>query len=80
VLVDSSVVLDVLLERLPFYPASAQALAAIEQGAASGSLCSTTITTVYYVARKHFGRDTALAQVASLVKLFEIVPISRSMF
>jgi len=32
------------------------------------------------VARKHVGGVAALAQVGSLVKLFGIVPVSRSMF
>lgn len=80
ILADTNVVLDALLERLPFYQPAAQVLAAVEEGAASGSLCSTTITTVYYVARKHVGSPGALDRVRGLLKLFDAVPISRAMF
>lgn len=80
VLVDTNVVLDVLLERVPFYRAAAQVFAAIEQGTVSGLLCSTTLTTVYYVARKQVGREAAQNHIGNLLKLCDVACVTRAMF
>lgn len=80
VLADTNVILDVLLERAPFYRAAAQVFAAVEQGAVSGFLCSASVTTIYYVARKHVGREAAQQHIAELVTLFDVACVPRVLF
>lgn len=80
VLVDTNVVLDVLLERRPFFFDASRVFAEIERGAASGLLCSTTLTTIYYVARKRLGNQVTRRQIAKLLDLFDVAVVGRGSF
>lgn len=76
-LVDTNVILDVLLKRHPYGESALRMLALIEKGEISGYLCGTTITTIYYLARKHLGSEPARQCISSLLTIFEIAPVSR---
>lgn len=60
VLFDMNVVLDVLLERESFVDAAAKLFALVDNGCISGSVCATTITTVFHIAAKDFGQRIAV--------------------
>lgn len=77
-LVDTNVVLDVLLARAPHLPASAGVLGAIETGRCQGLLGATTITTVFYIARRHLGAEEALNRLACLMSLFGIAAVNQT--
>lgn len=77
-LVDTNVVLDVLLKREPFHKASAQVFAAVEQSLCKGYLCSTTVTTIHYIAARHIGQVESRKCISTLLKLFEVSPVNRS--
>ena len=77
VLFDTNVVLDVLLEREPFVDASAKLFALVDNGRIRGSVCATTVTTVFYIAAKDFGQRRARDQVHGLLGLFEVAPVDR---
>jgi len=49
VLFDTNVILDVLLEREPFVDAASKLFALVDNGRITGSICATTVTTVFYV-------------------------------
>ncbi|MBS0466076.1 MAG: PIN domain-containing protein [Proteobacteria bacterium] len=76
-LFDTNVVLDVLLDRKPHVQASAQALALVERGEVQGFLCATTVTTLFYLASRTLGTQRARAQVAVLLRLFGVAPVTR---
>lgn len=78
VLFDTNVVVDLLLNRMPFAPAAASLTALVERGRLIGVVCATTITTVHYLVAKAAGADTARAQVRKLLHLFEVAPVTRS--
>ena len=78
VLVDTNVVLDVLLDRSPFANSAAQIFDQVEQGAITGLLCATTITTLAYLAGKTAGRPGAVTQIRQLLTLFEVAPVTRA--
>jgi predicted nucleic acid-binding protein len=59
VLVDTNVVLDLLLDRLPFSDDAALLFERVESGAVTAVLCGTTITTIYYIAAKTIGSRKA---------------------
>ncbi len=80
ILVDTNVVVDVFLKRAPFDADSVQVLAAVEAGEATGVLCSTTLTTVYYLVGKELGDEPTRRRIANLLKLFDVVPVTRAMF
>ena len=75
---DTNVILDVLLERLPFAEPAAHLLAQAERGGIQGFVCATSITTIFYLARKSLGRDDARRQVANLLSILDIAPVNRA--
>ena len=77
VLFDTNVVLDVLLEREPFVDAAAKLFALVDNGRIRGSVCATTVTTVFYIAAKDFGQRRARDQVHGLLGLFEVAAVDR---
>lgn len=70
VLYDTNVLLDVLLQRLPHYPASAAALTAGDQAGVEAFVAGHAVTTIDYVLRREIGPsyDRAVL-VAMLAKL-----------
>jgi predicted nucleic acid-binding protein len=78
VIVDTNVVLDVLLARRPFVRDSASVFALIEQSDISAFLCSTTIMTVDYILNQSLTRTAAKKALHSLLELFEIATVNRS--
>lgn len=77
VLLDTNIVLDVLMDRLPFSDAAVELFSKVEDGTVFGYLCSTTITTVYYLASKVVGAARAQEEVRKLLTLFEVAPVNR---
>ena len=55
VLFDTNVVLDVLLDRKPFWEIAAQLVARVERKELVGFLGATTLTTIYYIVAKASG-------------------------
>lgn len=76
-LFDTNVVLDVLLDRQPFVDNAVKLFSLVDNGHIGGAICATTVTTIFYIASKDFGRKRAREQVHDLLKLFEIAPVDR---
>ena len=66
-MIDTDVSLNVLLREMPFAETSAKVFFLLERGYARGYATATTITNVFYIARKRQGREAALACVRSLL-------------
>jgi len=77
VLFDTNVVLDVLLDREPHIDVAAKLFALIDNGRFEGSICATTVTTIYHIAAKSFGRKRAHTQVQELLDLFDVAEVGR---
>lgn len=76
VLFDTSVVLDVLLERKPHIEASAAAWAAVETGnAVDGMLAAHAVTTIHYLIRKEKGNAKAEDIVTAILRVFSVAPV-----
>jgi predicted nucleic acid-binding protein len=78
VLLDTNVVLDLLLAREPHADGAARLFGLIDRGRLRGTLCATTLTTIHYLATKAAGHRQARAHVRSLLTLFEIAPVDRT--
>lgn len=59
ILVDTNVVLDVVLDRLPHAQRSADIWKAVETRASEGLLAAHAITTIHYLIQKELGIDKA---------------------
>lgn len=65
------------MDRRPFSKTAVDLFTRIETGHLTGALCATTLTTIHYLSAKAVGRRKAAAQIQSLLKLFDIAPVSR---
>lgn len=77
ILFDTNVILDALLERLPFVKEASWLLARVERGEVVGFLGATTVTTVYYFTKKSYDSGRARTQIRRLLRLFEVAPVGR---
>jgi predicted nucleic acid-binding protein len=53
VLIDTNILLDFLVEREPFKKDAEELFAAIDSGQIIGYVIATTLTDIFYIARKH---------------------------
>ena len=77
VLFDTNVVLDHLLEREPFVEAAERLLSLVDTGGLDGLVCSTTVTTIHYLASKAVEADEAAKYVGELLAIFDIACVDR---
>jgi predicted nucleic acid-binding protein len=76
ILLDTNVLLDVLLERKPFYDSSIRVMTLAERDKIEGWICGTTVTTIYYLIEKALSGGEAERHVKNLLKLFHVAPIN----
>ena len=77
-LIDTNIVLDLLLDRMPFADDAAQLFDQAERGNISAVLCGTTVTTIFYIAAKTVGARKAKQAVGGLLSLCEVAPVGRA--
>jgi predicted nucleic acid-binding protein len=77
-LLDANVVLDVALNRMPFVVDAARVLTAIDSGRAQGYVAAHTVTTAFYVIAKNQGFQGAVAAVAEMLRILDVVPAERA--
>lgn len=77
ILFDTNILLDVLLEREPFYLNSATLVAYVEQEKLAGWLGATTITTLHYLMGKETNKETANIAIQKILSLFNVSPVNR---
>jgi predicted nucleic acid-binding protein len=77
ILLDTNIVLDVLMDRLPYSDTATVLFSKVEDGTIIGYLCCTTITTVFYLASKTVGAARAHEEIKKLLSLFEVAPVNR---
>jgi predicted nucleic acid-binding protein len=78
VLFDTNIFIDVLMDRVPFSDPAVELFSKVEDGTIIGFVCSTSITTIYYIASKTIGAARAQAEVKKLLNLFEVAPVNRA--
>ncbi len=76
-LFDTNVILDVLLDREPFSHNASLLLSKVEQSEIIGFICTTTVTTIHYLASKALGSQAASHHIKSLLSLFVVAPVNR---
>lgn len=78
VLVDTNIILDDLLEREPFVRDAKALLQAIEDQQIQGYITATTLTDIFYIARKNKGIQKARQDISDLLALMHICTVDRS--
>ena len=77
VLFDTNVILDLMLDRVPFAEVSEHLVSSAESGVLTGCLGATTVTTIHYLTAKVLGSQRSLDEVRKLLVIFEIAPVNR---
>jgi predicted nucleic acid-binding protein len=75
VLLDTNIILDVALERQPFFDDSETIISLVEQGQIEGYICASSFGDLYYIIRKAKGRDLALEFLREIVTLCQIATV-----
>ncbi|MBX6362470.1 MAG: PIN domain-containing protein [Gemmatimonadetes bacterium] len=78
-LLDVNIVLDVALEREPWFGEAAVLLSEIERGHATGFIAAHTVTTYHYIVGKQ-ARSKAVEATADLLRIMEVVPAEKADF
>lgn len=78
VLIDTNIVLDYLLQREPFFQDAEQLFQAIDSGQVIGYVTATTLTDIFYIARKHTrSLDQARQAISETLTVMAICPVNR---
>lgn len=79
VLVDTNILLDFLLQREPFFQDAELLFQALDSGQVVGYVTATTLTDIFYVARRHT-RNIELARqaVAKTLTVMAVCPVNRA--
>jgi predicted nucleic acid-binding protein len=78
VLLDANIVLDVLLDRIPWQEEATAIFEAARQSRLRAAVTSLTLANVYYVARRRVGSQQARNAVADCMESVWVLPVDRS--
>jgi predicted nucleic acid-binding protein len=76
-LFDTNIILDIALNREPHYKDSADIFKKIDNKSIFGFITATTITDIYYIAKKERGHIETIDFIANLIQIVDIVGIDR---
>jgi predicted nucleic acid-binding protein len=77
VLFDTNVVLDHLLGREPHADNAERLLNLVDTGRIDGVICSTTATTIHYLASKAVGTSAAMDYLRKLLAILDVACVDR---
>lgn len=77
VLFDLNVVLDVLARRQPHYADAARLWAYVESGHIEGLLAAHSVTTLFYLLRRHLGLPQAKGALHDVLRVFRVAAVDQ---
>ncbi len=77
-LVDTNVIVDVALDRIPHAESGTLILRAIEKGAVRGFVAAHVVTTIHYLIRRAVGPSKAEQSIAGILQIFDVAPMDHS--
>ena len=76
VLIDTNIIWDLALIRIPFYDEADEIFSLIEKDKIQGFVSATTVTDIYYILRKQKGKEWTFNFLKRLTNLCQINPIN----
>ena len=80
VLLDTNIVLDLLLEREPFFYSAKEIFLLAEKRSFNAYLSALSITTIHYLVAKELGKEEADNTVELLLKIFDVTVLDKNVF
>ncbi|MGQ0538490.1 MAG: type II toxin-antitoxin system VapC family toxin [Gemmatimonadaceae bacterium] len=74
ILVDTDVLIDVALDRMPYAKPAAQLLDALERGPSRGFVAWHTVANFYYLVSPRRGQKDTRQYIAELTRLLDVAP------
>ena len=78
VLLDTNVIVDVALERQPYFSDSETVLSFVELGQMEGYISASTFSDFYYIIRKEKGRNLALEFLREIATFCQVATVDRA--
>ena len=78
VLFDTNIILDIALNRKPFFDRSATLFGLIDKKRIMAHVTASTITDIYYIAKKDRGNDMAIQFILNLLEIVEVLGIDKN--
>ncbi len=80
ILLDTNIVLDLLLEREPFFKHSKELFILAETKKLKAYLSASSITTIHYLTAKALDKNEADKIIEMLLKIFLVTPLDKTVF
>jgi len=77
ILLDTNVLLDICLNRMPFVDDALEIFKAIELKTIKGHVTATTITDIYFIASKQKEHELAIQFISALIDTVNVVGVNR---
>jgi len=77
VLFDTNIILDIALGREPYFTDSASAFKKIDNKSIYGFITATTVTDIYYIAKREKGHQITIDFIGNLIEIIDVIGIDR---
>lgn len=77
VLFDTNIILDIALKRESFFEDAQKLFILIDKGIISGNITASTITDIYYIAKKEKGHNEAINFIKNIIEVIDIIGIDK---
>ncbi|MEG3903398.1 PIN domain-containing protein [Microcoleus sp. B4-C5] len=78
ILIDTNIIVDVALEREPFFAESDRILTFVEEAQIQGYVSASTFSDLYYIIRRDRGRDWTLDFLRQLATFCQVATVDNS--
>ena len=78
ILIDTNIIVDVALDREPFFAESDRILTVVEQAQIQGYISASTFSDLYYIIRRDRGRDWTLDFLRQLATFCQVATVDNS--
>ena len=78
VLFDTNIILDIALQREPFFRAACQLFGKIDDGTIKGFVTALSVTDIYYMSKKARGRENAIAFICELIDILDVLNVTKN--
>lgn len=77
ILLDTNIILDIALGREPYFTDSANVFKNIDNISLYGFVTATTITDIYYIARREKGHQITIDFISNLIDVIDVIGVDR---
>ena len=78
ILLDTNIIIDVALERQPYFQDSELIVSLVEQGSVAGYISASTFGDLYYIIRKDKGRELTRKFLSRIAGLCQIATVNQA--